>query len=127
MAKLLRLSLAALLAMSLLIAPVFTASASAHEVTRVDTRPRYVCEYVYVPEFLGYEARCEWRSENRMVNRWHIHTTTRVCVWVTVGGTVAGGLLGSSGGPPGAILGGGIGTLAGYEVCRSLPRIIWLS
>ena len=126
MAKRLRLSLAALLAASLLIAPAFTASASAHEVTRVDTRPRYVCEYVYVPDFLSYEARCEWRSENRTVKRWHIHTTKRVCTWVTVGSSVAGGVIGLPGAGT-AIAGGGIGALVGYEVCRSLPRIIWLS
>ena len=127
MAKRLRLPLAALMATSLLLAPAFTASASAHPATRVDTRDRYVCEYVYVPEFLAYDTVCEWRSETRTVKRWHIHTTERVCTWVTVGGALAGGLIGSSGGPSGTLAGTAAGTLAGYEVCRSLPRIVWLS
>ena len=127
MAKRLRLPLAALMATSLLLAPAFTASASAHPATRVDTRDRYVCEYVYVPEFLAYDAVCEWRSETRTVKRWHIHITERVCTWVTAGGGVAGGLSGLSGGPPGVVIGGGLGLLAGYEVCRLLPRIVWLS
>lgn len=128
MTKRLRLSLLALLATSLLIAPTFTASASAHPATKVETRDRYVCDYVYVPEFLSYEARCEFRPVTRTVNRWHIHTTERFCFWVTVTSSAAGAAAGTAvGGPYGGIAGGAIGGVAGYEVCRSLPRIVWLS
>lgn len=128
MTKRLRLPLAALMATSLLLAPVFTASASAHPATGVETTQRYVCDYVYVPEYLAYDSVCEWRNVTRTVNRWHIHTTERFCYWVTVGTTAAGGAAGLAvGGGYGAIAGGAIGGVAGYEVCRNLPRIIWLS
>ena len=128
MAKRLRLPLAALMAASLLLAPVFTASASAHEVTRVDTRPRYSCEYVYVPEFLAYDAVCEWRETTYTYKRVHIHTSTRVCRWIQTGSITAGALLGTAaGGPTSGIIGGGIGALVGYELCETETGIIWLS
>ena len=128
MAKRLWLPLAALMAASLLLAPVFTASASAHPATRVETTQRYVCDYVYVPEYLAYDAVCEWRNVTRTVNRWHIHTTERFCFWVTVASGAAGATVGTAvGGGYGAVIGGAAGSVAGYEVCRSLPTIVWLS
>jgi len=126
MAKRLGKRLAALSAAALLCAgslAIFAPSASAHTATKVVDK--YTCTHTYVPEFLGYETGCSFVPTT--VNRAHIHTTSRVCTWVTVGGAVAGGLVGlAAGGGAGAVVGGGLGTLAGYEVCRSLPRIIWL-
>ena len=122
MAKRLRKRLAALSAAVLMCAgslAIFAPSASAHTATKVVDK--YTCTHTYVPEFLGYETTCSFVPTT--VNRAHIHTTSRVCMWVTVGGGVAGGLIG---GGPGAVIGSGAGTLAGYEICRSLPRIIWL-
>lgn len=125
MTKRLGKRLAALSAAVLLCAAslaIFTPSASAHTATKVVDK--YTCTHTYVPEFLGYETSCSFVPTT--VNRAHIHTTSRVCMWVTVGGGVAGGLAGLAGGGAGAVVGSGLGTLAGYEVCRSLPRIIWL-
>ena len=126
MAKRLRKRLAALSAAVLMYAgslAIFAPSASAHTATKIVDK--YTCTHTYVPEFLGYETKCSFVPTT--VNRAHIHTTSRVCMWVTVGGGVAGGLIGTGlGGGPGAVIGSGAGTLAGYEICRSLPRIIWL-
>lgn len=120
-----RKRLAALFAAVLLSAgslAVFAPSASAHTATKVVNK--YTCTHTYVPEFLGYETSCSFVPTT--VNRAHFHTTERVCTWITAGGAVAGGLVGLSGGPAGPVVGGALGGVAGYEVCRLLPSIVWL-
>ena len=126
MTKQLTKRLAALPAAALLCAgslAIFAPSASAHTATKVVDK--YTCTHTYVPEFLAYETTCSFVPTT--VSRWHIHTTERVCRWVTAGGAIAGGLVGLSGGPAGPVVGGALGGLAGYEICRLLPTIIWLS
>ena len=120
-----RKRLAALSAAALICAgslAIFAPSAGAHNATKIVNK--YTCTHTYVPEFLGYETSCSFVPTP--VNRAHIHTTQRVCTWITAGGAVGGGLVGLTGGPAGPAVGGALGGLAGYEVCRLLPNIIWL-
>ena len=117
--------------------PLTTAAApaSAHTAYKTVTKYKQQCEMRdYWQRMPTVPASYELRQREHCIqvpypaqaSRRHIHTSGRVCTYIVLAGGAAGGALGASGGPGTGAAGAVLGGAAGYEVCRMLPRIIWL-